>query len=137
MNMMTTKLIATNSMPTQLEILAMSQELLVDHYNEEKDKVLTQWREMTELVLNTTGGLIEYPELPEYPSCDEIMSLARQLNVYFTEMNGEYHAMEPEAPMSSKTTGGDIVTVDSATITVDNGDVGVDNAPVEPPAQPA
>jgi hypothetical protein len=34
MNMMTTKLIATNSMPTQLEILAMAQELLVDHYNE-------------------------------------------------------------------------------------------------------
>jgi hypothetical protein len=132
--MMTTKLIATNSMPTQLEILAMAQELLVDHYNEEKDKVLTQWREMTELVLNTTGDLIEYPELPEYPSCDEIMSLARHLNAHFTEINGEYHASDSDDHSVMPESG----CMPEPTPVIDNnGAVENSDGPVEPPAQPA
>lgn len=131
---MTTKLMAVNSMPTQMEILAMAQELLVDHYNEEKDKVLTQWRDMTELVLNTTGGLIEYPEMPKYPSCDEIMALARHLNAHFTEMNNEYQDYGHETDSTVPTAG----NIPEPAPIIDNGDT-VENAngPVEPLAQPA
>jgi hypothetical protein len=73
-------------MPDHMEILSMARELLVDRYEEEKSKAMTQWQMMAELIWNDNGTLLEYPEIPEYPSCSEIMALARELHAYFSDM---------------------------------------------------
>jgi hypothetical protein len=84
--MMTTKLMAANSMPSSMEILAMARELLMDRYEEEKYRALEQWQALGEVTWNTTGTILPYPSLPDYPTCDEIIALARHLQAYFSEM---------------------------------------------------
>lgn len=45
----------------------------------------------------TTGKILDYPDMPEYPTMEETMSLAKHLQEYFTEM--EYtHTQEPSTP---------------------------------------
>jgi hypothetical protein len=55
---------------------------------------------MSEVTWNTTGTILAYPKMPEYPSCDEILALAGHLQAYFSEIQtvgsseSEYDSME-------------------------------------------
>lgn len=97
----------TMTMPTQMEILAMARELLLDRYLEEKAKILYQWQAMNNWTWQTTGTTMAFPGLPEYPSQDEILALARHLRDYFAEVTQSIEPptviespFEPAAPVS-------------------------------------
>lgn len=75
----------TTQMPTMMEILVMAKSLLVDRYLEEKSRCVMRWQMLNDYGWSTNGEILSCPDMPEYPTTDEILDLARHIKQYFEE----------------------------------------------------
>ncbi len=75
----------TTQMPTMMEILAMAKSLLVDRYLEEKSRCVMRWQMLNDYGWSTNGEILVCPDMPEYPSPDEILALGLHIKQYFQE----------------------------------------------------
>ena len=63
----------SNPYELRFEIFQQAKEILIDEYHAKRDAVLHQY-EMEEEAF--------YPDMPEYPSFDSIVKMAREINHY-------------------------------------------------------
>lgn len=91
----------TMTPPTPIDILAMARELLLERYLEEKAKILYQWTAMNDWRWQTEGKISDFPDMPEYPTMEEIVALAQYLQEYFAgSTNAENQTSTDEMPVT-------------------------------------
>ena len=73
--------------PTMLDILAMARSLLIERYQEQKSQCVTHWQIQNEYAWSTGSDIMPCPEMPEYPTTDEILALSRHIAQYFQEQS--------------------------------------------------
>lgn len=79
--------------PTRLETLRIARELVIDEYIEKKAQIHRKWQAESEQRWRARRETLPYPDIPPYPTEDEIMERAKKLRD-FLESPGKEE--EPE-----------------------------------------
>lgn len=79
---------STNPYEIRLELLKMAKDLLLDEYYSEKQKIVDPWQLETSMA-SIPSKIPKYPDLPKFPSEQDIIKKAHELNKFISNGHTE------------------------------------------------
>ena len=69
----------------RLELLKMAQQLLIDDFYSKKEVIVNQWHTQVEMAKISGTESPPHPELPKFPTEEEIVKKAEALNQFVSQ----------------------------------------------------